>query len=165
VIVLVLGGTRSGKSEVAERIAAALPAPVTYVATATIGDDPDFANRVAAHRARRPASWQTVEAPASLPDCVRTLTGTVLVESTGAWIAAAPDFAADVDGLQDACRARAGDTVIVGEEVGLSIHPPTEVGREFVDALGTCNRRIGEIADRALLVVAGRVLELGPADA
>jgi adenosylcobinamide kinase / adenosylcobinamide-phosphate guanylyltransferase len=162
VIVLVLGGTRSGKSEVAERIAAGLPPPVTYVATASVGDDPDFACRVAAHRARRPATWRTVEDPANLHECVRGLSGTVLVDSTGAWIAAAPNFGADVDAFRDACVARSGDTVIVGEEVGLAVHPPTEVGRRFADALGNCNRRLADVADRVLLVVAGRTLDLGP---
>jgi adenosylcobinamide kinase/adenosylcobinamide-phosphate guanylyltransferase len=161
VIVLVLGGTRSGKSEIAERITAELPGPVTYVATAMVGDDPEFADRVAAHRARRPPTWQTVEAPVGLPECLRELSGTVLVDSLGTWIAGAPDFAADVEGLRAACRARAGATVIVSEEVGLSVHPPTDVGRQFVDALGSCNRRVAEIADRVLLVVAGRTLELG----
>jgi adenosyl cobinamide kinase/adenosyl cobinamide phosphate guanylyltransferase len=160
VIVVVLGGTRSGKSEVAERIAAERGGPVTYVATATAGDDPDFAARIAAHRERRPASWTTVEAPVDLPALLHAVDGTALVESTGSWIAAQPDLEADVDGLLDAVRARRGDTVLVGEEVGLSVHPPTDVGRRFVDAVGACNRRLAAVADRVLLVVAGRTLEL-----
>jgi adenosyl cobinamide kinase/adenosyl cobinamide phosphate guanylyltransferase len=165
VIVLVLGGTRSGKSEVAERITTGLPGPVTYVATATVGDDREFADRVAAHRARRPPSWRTVEAPVQLPERLLELSGTVLVDSLGTWLAGAPDFAADVDGLRAACRTRQGATVLVSEEVGLSVHPPTEVGRQFVDALGSCNRQVAEIADRVLLVVAGRTLELDGPDA
>ena len=161
-IVLVLGGTRSGKSEVAERVAAMLPQPVTYVATASVDGDPDFARRVAAHRARRPATWRTVDAPENLEHCVREISGTVLVDSTGTWIASTPDFGVDVDALRDACLERSGDTVIVGEEVGLAVHPPTEVGRRFADALGNCNRRLADVADRVLLVVAGRTIDLGP---
>jgi len=61
VIALVLGGARSGKSAYAERMAARLPGPVTYVATADIAD-PDMAGRVAIHQARRPPEWRTVEA-------------------------------------------------------------------------------------------------------
>jgi adenosyl cobinamide kinase/adenosyl cobinamide phosphate guanylyltransferase len=162
VILVVLGGTRSGKSEVAERIAAELDGPVTYVAAAVAGEDPDLAARIAAHRARRPASWTTVEGPADLPALLSALDGTVLVESTGSWIAAQPDLDADVDGLCRAATTRRGDTVFVGEEVGLSVHPPTEVGRRFVDAVGVCNRRLADVADRVLLVVAGRSIELGP---
>lgn len=159
-IVVVLGGTRSGKSEVAEQLATELPQPVTYIATGVVGDDVDFAARVAAHRARRPGSWSTIEEHADLPGLLRRLEGTALVESTGTWVATQPDLAPDVDALCQAVRERTGDTVFVGEEVGLSIHAPTEVGRRFVDALGECNRRLAAVADRALLVVAGRALEL-----
>jgi len=166
VIVLVLGGTRSGKSAVAERIASRLSQPVTYVATATTRpDDDDFAARVAKHRERRPAAWRTLEEPDDLAGSIGAVDGTVLVDSIGTWIAGGIDFARDVDGLRDICVERHGDTVLVGEEVGLSVHPPTEVGRRFADALGECNRRIAEVADRVLLVVAGRVLELGSVDA
>jgi nicotinate-nucleotide--dimethylbenzimidazole phosphoribosyltransferase len=50
----------------------------------------------------------------------------------------------------------------VSEEVGLGVHAPTEVGRRFADALGELNRAVADVADRALLVVAGRVLPLDP---
>jgi adenosyl cobinamide kinase/adenosyl cobinamide phosphate guanylyltransferase len=160
VITVVLGGTRSGKSEVAERIASALPAPVTYVATASVNDDPDLEARVAVHRARRPADWQTIEAAAELPQVLAALAGTALVDSIGTWIAGVPELAADIGALCDACRSREGDTVLVAEEVGLAVHPPTELGRRFVDVVGECNRELATIADRVLLVVAGRVVEL-----
>ena len=62
--------------------------------------------------------------------------------------------------LVDALSTRRGDTVVVSEEVGLSVHPTTEVGRRFVDVLGELNRRVAEIADDVLLVVAGRALRL-----
>jgi adenosyl cobinamide kinase/adenosyl cobinamide phosphate guanylyltransferase len=159
VIVLVLGGTRSGKSETAEKIATEMGRVVTYVATATVGDDGDFAARVARHRARRPATWQTIETD-DLPATLTAVVGPVVVDSIGTWVAGVPDFVVDVDALCHACAERDGDTVIVAEEVGLSIHPPTEVGRRFVDVLGECNRRLADIADRVLLVVAGRTLEL-----
>jgi adenosyl cobinamide kinase/adenosyl cobinamide phosphate guanylyltransferase len=159
VIVLVLGGTRSGKSEVAEKIATEMGRVVTYVATAIVGDDADFAARVARHRGRRPATWQTVET-ADLPTTLTTIAGPVMVDSIGTWVAGVPDFAVDIDALCRVCSERDGDTVIVAEEVGLSIHPPTEVGRRFVDVLGECNRRLADVADRVLLVVAGRTLEL-----
>jgi adenosyl cobinamide kinase/adenosyl cobinamide phosphate guanylyltransferase len=165
VIVLVLGGTRSGKSQIAERIASTLPQPVTYVATAHTSDDADFVERIARHRARRPKSWRTVEEHEQLAARVAELDGTVLVDSLGAWIAGGPDFTRDVGALYRTCCDRIGDTVLVGEEVGLAVHAPTEAGRRFTDAMGDCNRRLAEIADRVLLVVAGRTLELGALDA
>ena len=159
-ITVVLGGTRSGKSEIAESIAARLPAPITYVATAFVGDDPDLEARIALHRERRPADWQTIEAGPDLPKELAALEGTALVDSIGTWIAGVPEFAVDIDALCHACRNRDGDTVVVTEEVGLAVHPPTDVGRRFVDAIGECNRRLAAIADRVLLVVAGRCIEL-----
>ncbi|HEX6237884.1 MAG TPA: bifunctional adenosylcobinamide kinase/adenosylcobinamide-phosphate guanylyltransferase [Acidimicrobiales bacterium] len=162
-ITLVLGGARSGKSEVAEAVLAPARGPVTYVATAR-GDDPTMASRIAAHRARRPASWRTVEAADDLPDVLRSLDGPVLVDSLGAWLAHCDDLVADVAGLCQALEGRSGPagdaTVLVSEEVGLGVHPPTEVGVRFADGLGEVNRSVADLADEVLFVVAGRVLPL-----
>ena len=165
-ITLVLGGTRSGKSAVAERLAAAAPPPVTYVATARLDPgDTDHAARIAQHRERRPPGWQTVECPdpEQLPDVLRRTTGTVLVDSLGTWVTGHPDLDAEPGTLVDALRARTGTTIVVSEEVGLTPHAPTDLGRRFVDALGTVNQRVADAADRVLLVVAGRAIELPPA--
>ena len=158
-ITLVLGGTRSGKSEVAEGLAASPGLPVTYVATGRAVDE-DMAARIAAHRARRPAGWTTVEAGEDLPDVLRGLAGPVLVDSLGTWVAGHHDLDPDIAPLCAALRERAGDTVVVSEEVGLGVHPPSEAGRRFADVLGTLNRAVAGTADRVLLVVAGRVLPL-----
>ncbi len=175
-ITLVLGGTRSGKSQVAEALVAAVGGPVTYVATGR-ASDADMAARIAAHRARRPAAWATVEVGgdgdgrgggADLPGLLAGLEGHVLVDSLGTWVAADAGLAPDPDALCDALDARAragsGDTVLVSEEVGLGVHPPTEVGRRFADVLGELNRAVADRADRVLLVVAGRVLPLDRAE-
>jgi adenosylcobinamide kinase/adenosylcobinamide-phosphate guanylyltransferase len=162
--VLVLGGARSGKSELAERLAGAAGRPVTYVATLVVDrDDADVAERVRRHRERRPAAWTTVEATGSpgLAKVLSALSGTVLVDSLGAWVASAPGFAADGAELASAIASREGTTVVVSDEVGLGVHPSTEVGREFRDALGVVNQQVAAVCDRVLLVVAGRVLELG----
>lgn len=158
-ITLVLGGTRSGKSEVAERLATEMQGRVTYVATGR-ADDPDMAQRIAIHQARRPAEWTTVEAGMDLPSILRDLGGPVLVDSLGTWVAGHPDLVADPGPLCAALRSRAGDTVVVSEEVGLGVHAPTEAGRQFTDMLGTVNRSVADFADAAWLVVAGRVLPL-----
>ena len=160
-ITLVLGGVRSGKSEVAERLAG--PGPGTYLATglAAPGDD-DFADRIARHRARRPASWATVEEPCAVPEVLARLHGVVLLDALGTWIA--NDLQADIDALVKALVHRPGDTIVVSEEVGLGVHPPTELGRLFADRLGEANRQVAEVADRCLLVVAGRVIDLPGGD-
>ena len=165
-IVLVLGGTRSGKSRVAEAIAASQGSTVAYVATAAV--DPRDANhvaRVAAHQARRPDHWSTAECevPADLPRFLRDIDYSVLVDSLGTWVTLHPDMAVDTDDLLSALVSRDASTVIVSEEVGLAVHPPSVMGRRYVDALGELNQQIAEVADQVMLVVAGRVIELpGP---
>ena len=160
-LTLVLGGARSGKSTVAERRAG--PGPVTYVATWVADpDDADMAARVAAHRERRPPAWTTVETddPAA---AVGASSGTVLVDSLTTWVARAPAFSVDAAGL---CRALAdhdGDAIVVSDEVGLGVHPSTEAGRRFRDALGLVNQAVAAVAGEVLLVVAGCTLRLDPA--
>ena len=105
-ITLVLGGARSGKSVVAERLAAGLVPPVTYIATLDVGDDVDLAARVERHRARRPPGWRTVQAGAGLPELLRTMTGSVLVDSLGPWVAAVPAMDVDVELLCSALAER-----------------------------------------------------------
>jgi adenosyl cobinamide kinase/adenosyl cobinamide phosphate guanylyltransferase len=166
VITLVLGGARSGKSVIAEGVAGRLPAPVTYVATGTATDG-DMADRIAAHRVRRPSSWATVEVgdDGDLAGCLLSTPGTVLVDSLGTWVATRgvdeDGLAAQSEKLADAIATREGDTVIVSEEVGMSVHPLTETGRRFVDAVGVLNQAVAAVADDVLLVVAGRTIALG----
>lgn len=161
-VTLVLGGARSGKSGVAERRAG--DGPVTYLATfMAAADDRDMAARVAAHQARRPATWTTVET-ADLVGAVRAAApGTVLVDSLTTWVAGATGFAVDAAGLCLAMGSHEGDVIVVSDEVGLGVHPSTEEGRRFRDALGLVNQAVAAVADEALLVVAGRVLRLDPA--
>lgn len=159
-VTLVLGGARSGKSAVAERLAGTGPAPVTYVATGTADGDADMAARITAHQARRPAAWATVECAADLGAAIAACPGTVLVDSLSTWVARAPGFAVDVDGLCRALTGRAGDVVVVSDEVGLGVHPSSAGGRRFRDALGLVNQAVADTADEVLLVVAGRALHL-----
>lgn len=179
IVTLVLGGARSGKSEVAEDLAAGLagtdPRPVTYVATGAIvtiapeEPDPDWEARVAAHRARRPDHWETLEVHQSeeLAPALRDLVGPALVDSIGTWAVGLAGFGDEAPGAIDGLcavlterRSSGHLTVLVSEEVGLGVHPPTADGNRFRDAVGSINRRLADIADDVLLVVAGRVLPL-----
>ena len=166
-VTLVLGGARSGKSAVAERLAAETGLPVTYLATGP-GDgdaDDEWRERLAAHRARRPEAWSTIEIGTSgdLAAALRTVGGTALVDSLGTWVAGHLDFAVRAGDLAAALteRADAGwSTVVVSEEVGLGVHPSSAAGRHFRDALGRLNEDVAAVAGTVLLVVAGRVLRL-----
>lgn len=173
--VLVTGGVRSGKSTHAERLLADEPA-VAYVAPgpSPSGDDADWAARVAAHRARRPASWTTIET-ADLAAALADAAGAVLVDCVGTWLTALVDEAGlwdapadDVHGLVlgalepvvAALGAARGPVVLVTNEVGLGVVPAHRSGRLFRDLLGTVNQRLGAACDEVHLVVAGRVLVL-----
>ncbi|GIJ21294.1 bifunctional adenosylcobinamide kinase/adenosylcobinamide-phosphate guanylyltransferase [Micromonospora lutea] len=172
---LVLGGTRSGKSEFAESLVADAPT-VRYLATATdAGDDPEWAERIAAHRARRPATWSTEETaadPRRLADVIATARPeeTLLVDDLGGWVTVLLDPAhqpaddtATVDELAAAVRSCPARLVLVSPEVGLSLVPTTPLGRAFTDALGTVNRAVADACDTVVLVVAGQPCRLKPA--
>src|SRR5438477_12102643 len=152
--VLVLGGIRSGKSALAEALVADVER-VRYVATSLVcTEDPDWSKRLAAHRARRPATWSTEEVGDD-PDRLATLLteasddDVLLVDDLGAWLAAglAADRAGDVssaietlvNAIQDCPAER---LVVVAPEVGLSVVPATAAGLAFADASGTLNQRV-----------------------
>jgi adenosyl cobinamide kinase/adenosyl cobinamide phosphate guanylyltransferase len=159
-VTLVLGGAASGKSSVAERLVTTQGDDVVYVATGVVTDD-DMAARIAAHKLRRPPSWSTIETN----DLAGAL-GSIDADraggggSLGTWVAHTPDFAVDIPAVQEVLLSRTGITVLVSDEVGLGVHPETEVGRLFRDAVGHVNRHIGDVCDEILLVVAGRTLRL-----
>jgi adenosyl cobinamide kinase/adenosyl cobinamide phosphate guanylyltransferase len=123
-----------------------------------------MAARIAAHRARRPESWSTVEAGADLLTVLGSLDGAALVDSLGTWVASHPDLHPDTAGLCRSLASRSDDTIVVSDEVGLGVHPTTPVGRRFADVLGDVNRAVADLADEVLLVVAGRVLPLDRLD-
>ncbi|ABL82014.1 MULTISPECIES: bifunctional adenosylcobinamide kinase/adenosylcobinamide-phosphate guanylyltransferase [unclassified Nocardioides] len=171
--VLVTGGVRSGKSTHAEALVRAEPA-VTYVAPGPAQDDADWAARVAAHRARRPATWTTLET-GDLAAALRT-PGPVLVDCLGTWLTRQVDEAGLWEAESDAVAAYVdarvsealtvlagrpdGPVVLVTNEVGLGVVPEHRSGRLFRDLLGVVNQRFGPACDEVHLVVAGRVLVL-----
>jgi adenosylcobinamide kinase / adenosylcobinamide-phosphate guanylyltransferase len=171
--VLVLGGARSGKSERAELRLAGEP-DVTYVATGNRGaDDPDWAARVAAHRARRPAWWRTAETT-DLAGLLRRARGALLIDGIGTWLAAVLDecgwdlrddaardkLAARQAELVSAWRQARGHVVAVSDETGLGVVPATPAGRLFRDELGRLNQALAAESEEAEMIVAGRVLPL-----
>jgi adenosyl cobinamide kinase/adenosyl cobinamide phosphate guanylyltransferase len=160
VITLVLGGARSGKSIVAERIAEKSAGPVTYVATMKIEGDKELEARVAAHQRRRPTNWVTIECHEDLATLMGHVAGTVLIDSLGPWLASLPDIQSNVDALCSALRQRDGNTIVVSDEVGLSVHPESPEGRRFRDQLGILNQEVAFVANDVLFVVAGRVLNM-----
>jgi adenosylcobinamide kinase/adenosylcobinamide-phosphate guanylyltransferase len=176
-LVVVLGGTRSGKSRFGRDRAAALAAghPVTYVATALPGD-PELDDRIARHRNDRPPEWATVEPGVDLPAAVRaTAPGTtILIDGLTLWLSLVVttrdvDVDAILDGpvasLVDAIGAHDGPVVVVSDEIGLGLVPLDPLSRRFRDILGFAHQRLVAASDEAWFMVAGRAIrlaELGP---
>ena len=173
-LVLVTGGVRSGKSRRAQDEALACGGEeVTVIATAEAVDD-EMQERIEAHRRSRPAAWQTIEAPEGaggailaaptetvVLDCVTVLTGMAIGRSGAASEAAALDaMAVEVDGILEARETRAGVLIVVTNEVGWSVHPPTAVGRWYQDGLGIANQRLAAAADKVILMVSGLEVRL-----
>lgn len=158
-VTLILGGARSGKSRHGESLIASLPPPWTYIATAEAWDD-EMKARIAVHRARRDARWQTVEAPLTLPQALRDAGDRpVLVDCLTLWLTNlmlgdhAPGPA--TEDLLDALANRFAPTVLVSNEVGLGIVPEHRLGRAFRDEAGILHQRIAARADHVLFMVAG----------
>ena len=169
-LTLILGGARSGKSRHAQEMLAAGSEPALFVATATAGDE-EMADRIRAHQISRPRQWTTLEAPLNvgtaihktdfhgnvLVDCLTLLASNVLMTCAEPLdeVIYQAKMEAELAGLLEAYAAGVGNWVIVSNEVGLGLVPPTPLGRLYRDALGRANQQLAAAADRVLLMVAG----------
>jgi adenosylcobinamide kinase / adenosylcobinamide-phosphate guanylyltransferase len=161
---LVLGGARSGKSRHAVERAAQCARRVAFLATARALDG-DMAARIARHRAERPSGWTTLEVPQDLVDACRRAAPAhdlILVDCATVWVANLMERGDDdaavlaaADDLATLQRERVVSLLIVSNEVGEGVHPPTELGRRYRDLLGFVNQRLAAAADRVTLMVAG----------
>jgi adenosylcobinamide kinase/adenosylcobinamide-phosphate guanylyltransferase len=170
-LILLLGGARSGKSRYAETWAQEHGRRVLFVATAQAFDD-EMRHRIARHRADRPANWTTVEAPLDAAAAIRgalTEHDTVLIDcitllASNVLLAQPEDAAQDavnravlteIDALLAVRAGSAATWLVVSNEVGMGVVPPTRLGRYYRDALGYANQRLAQAADEVLVLVAG----------
>jgi adenosylcobinamide kinase / adenosylcobinamide-phosphate guanylyltransferase len=175
-LTLILGGARSGKSRYAQSLCDRSE-QVVYIATARADEvdaDHEMRARVTRHRADRPASWRTVEEPLDLPRAVREapVEATLLIDCVTLWVSnlmsehrkqsmAAQEklILARVDDLILASR-RAGEIIVVSNEVGGGLTPEHPVGRAFRDLHGFANQRLAQASDKVVFIVAGLPLPL-----
>ncbi|WP_404440870.1 bifunctional adenosylcobinamide kinase/adenosylcobinamide-phosphate guanylyltransferase [Stutzerimonas chloritidismutans] len=162
-IELILGGARSGKSRLAERIAGDSGLPVTYVATSQPLDD-EMSERIAHHRARRPREWALIEEPLALAAVLRQharANHCVLVDCLTLWLTNLllldnPTRLAEERGALVECLADlAGRVVLVSNETGLGVVPMGELTRRYVDEAGWLHQALAERCDRVVFTVAG----------
>jgi adenosylcobinamide kinase/adenosylcobinamide-phosphate guanylyltransferase len=176
-LTFILGGARSGKSAYAERLATDSGLPVTYVATARIGDD-EFAARVEQHRVRRPRHWALAETPVDLAGALKTLARDghcVLIDCLTLWLANLlfpqfPQFPPDgaeensasaaLEAFDAALSQTRGKVIVVSNEIGLGVVPMGSVTRHYVDELGRLNQRVAAASTRVTMMVAGLPLVL-----
>ncbi len=162
-VTLLIGGARSGKSALAVEIGRRHDGDVMFIATAEPFDD-DMRSRIARHRDDRP-DWPVVEAPLDLQGAITAAPSAALliVDCLTVWV----NNELHHNGVVDAGRVaaaltdRIGPSVVITNEVGLGVHPETELGRTYRDELGRVTPVVAAVATKTLLLVAGRALRLG----
>ncbi len=175
-LILVLGGARSGKSSFAEGLMAQHAPPATYIATAQGGDE-EMVRRIQHHRARRPQSWETVEAPLGLVDEIskRQDRGAILVDCLTVYLSnlllqdemqaldadhREQKMLLEVTALGEVAAKAKATVIVVSNEVGWGVVPAYPLGREYRDLCGFANQCLASYAQQAYLVVAGIPLDL-----
>lgn len=171
---MLVGGARSGKSALAVRLGEQAGGSVTFVATAPVlAGDHDLADRIARHRADRPAAWSTIEEQFDLAGALaRVGDATVIVDCLTTWVGNLQHHGHDEHQVLVAAQAarevaltrRPATTIVVTNEVGMGIIPGAELSRTYRDLLGRVNQAWVAVADRALLLVAGRAIALHEPD-
>ncbi len=164
---LILGGARSGKSSHAQRLAQASGLPVTLIATGQ-ARDPEMADRIARHRADRPAAWQTLETPLHLADALAHTAQAgqcVVVDCLTLWLlnlleAGEGVFETEREKLLATVPRLGGMVIFVANEVGLGVVPMGALSRRFVDEAGRLNQDLARLVERVSFVAAGLPLAL-----
>jgi adenosylcobinamide kinase / adenosylcobinamide-phosphate guanylyltransferase len=163
---LILGGVRSGKSREALRVAALLPRGFRgcFLATAQ-ALDADMQARIARHQAERPQGWTTVEEPYDIAGACERLAGrcdVIVLDCLTLWVSnlllRGDKDAAILDAADNLARhagLRRLSLIMVSNEVGAGVHPPTQIGLRFRDVLGEVNQRLAAASDRVTYMVAG----------
>ncbi len=160
--ILVLGGARSGKTALAERLALRMGEKPAYLATAEALDD-EMAERVAAHQRSRQARFATIEEPMELAQALFAASQShdvILVDCLTLWItnllSMERDVADEVESLVEMLDAmESSRVIIVSNEVGLGIVPDNALARTFRDLSGAAHQRLAEVCGHVYFVIAG----------
>lgn len=170
-LVLITGGARSGKSSFAEKYVAGYGRKIAYIATAQVLDE-EMEFRVGLHRQRRPADWDTYEAPFNAHEAVRAAAAghdmllfdclTVYISNLLCSLESIEESDRNYKLVKNACgeiidavRASSATLVVVTNEVGGGIVPSNRLSREFRDLAGLANQLLAEEAQEVYLVTAG----------
>ena len=160
---LIVGGARSGKSRLAERLAHATGLPRSYVATSEVWDD-EMQARITRHIADRGPDWTTFETPRDVAGALAQAKGMVLIDCATLWLTNVMLGGGDIEGetqtLLAAIAAYPDPVIVVSNEVGWGIVPDNALARQFRDEQGRLNQRVAAKADLAVAVLCGLPLAL-----
>ena len=165
---LILGGARSGKSRLAEKLAADSGCPVIYIATSQPLDG-EMSERVRHHRERRPQQWGLIEEPLELARVLRDNARAdtcLLVDCLTLWLTNLlmledpQRLSTERDALLDCLAQLPGEIIIVSNETGMGVVPLGELTRRYVDEAGWLHQALAERCQRVVLTVAGLPLTL-----
>ena len=163
-IIFITGGTKSGKSELAEYIAKNT-IDLTYIALSeTMTDDINWQKKISIHRERRPSNWGLIETN----DLINTLNveyGPILVDSIGGFVMESinkkdDEWVNKMDVLIDLLRKRKNLTLIVGEQVGWGLVSEYKVGNTYIERIGELQKKITKISHDNWLAINGRAIKL-----
>ena len=165
---LILGGARSGKSRLAEKLAAESGCAVTYIATSQPLDG-EMNERVRHHRERRPEHWALIEEPVELARVLRDnarADACLLVDCLTLWLTNLlmledpQRLDAERDALLECLAELPGEILFVSNETGMGVVPLGELTRRYVDEAGWLHQALAERCQRVVLTVAGLPLTL-----
>jgi adenosylcobinamide kinase/adenosylcobinamide-phosphate guanylyltransferase len=165
-VILVGGGSRSGKSRQALTLARQHGKNLAFVATAQALDD-EMRLRIAQHRADRGREFYTVEEPLELPKLAPRMGvefDAVVVDCLTLWLSnllhAGRDVQTEADRFLAVASSAPAAFILVTNEVGCGIVPENELARKFRDLAGRLNQQAGEAAREVWWMVFGCPLKV-----
>ena len=161
-IILIGGGSRSGKSTYALARAREIGKRLGFIATAEAHDD-EMHQRIARHREDRPSDFITIEEPLNLVDALTVCEGqfdTIVIDCLTFWLsnlmlAEYTDLEGTFAQLMQTSRKSSLWILFVTNEVGCGVVPDTELGRQFRDAAGRLNQLVAAAAAEVYWTVFG----------
>lgn len=159
---LILGGTRSGKSKLAESLAIKTELAVTVIATATALDD-EMRDRIALHRQSRPEDWQTLEEPIALAQTLKSHAANdrcIIVDCLTLWLTNLlcnnqQQLLQEKNQLIELVPHLPGTIIFVSNEVGLGVMPTGQLSRQYCDEIGLIHQALANHCDKVILCIAG----------